>query len=182
MKSSIPMLLLVLLPVTSESPKELSCFSCCSLDDQPYRSRYGGDLQLTPETVCGPHFVDLSVRSSAVNRIMFEKLITCSETDSEPGSIRKLESVFCIKIVGYVKESRSNITARGCAFSSWIPDREHSDSRHIKFGKWSIRGTIHFCDSVGCNSAYSSLSIALPFFMSAATAIVTVLQVKCASV
>lgn len=136
---------------------DLSCFSCCSLDQTPYRSRYGGDLQLVPAEVCGPGFVDVSSRSPAANKIMFEKLISCNEIAvSRDGDKRK--SGYCVKVVGYEMETNSNVTARGCYDGTFIADRARYDSRAIKFGKWKIRGTIHFCDSIGCNSGSSLFS------------------------
>ena len=90
---------------------------------------------------------DVSRKSPAASRIMFEKLITCSEAvPAQQG-----RNHFCVKIVGYEKQSNENITARGCTSvrNTIIPDRY--DSKNIQFGKYKIRGSLWFCDSIGCN-------------------------------
>lgn len=135
----------------SDFPAELHCFSCSSLDKDAYKSRYGGSIQLEPSVACGRSFIDISNQSSASNRIMFEKLINCNEALNRKSINRRAS--YCVKIVGYETTANSEIIARTCSDHRLIPGRKVYHSKSIRIGNWTVRGTMHFCEEMGCNRA-----------------------------
>jgi hypothetical protein len=140
----------------------LMCFSCSTLDEQPYVSQYLPTAKKQPQDLCNDPFPDISAhipKEQSFNYLLYERLVSCNGDSG--GSIKpgvKIHLSFhCIKIVGIDKESGSNITARGCFRSSdgYIPDRDHIDSGDITFGTYHIQGTAYFCMTDACNKTAS---------------------------
>ena len=87
--------------------------------------------------------------------MMYERLIPCNVDYNIRANDPNLNISFhCIKVVGYDKETGSNVTARGCLSSpdGFVPNSDHVDSGDITFGRdLKIRGTAYFCNTDACN-------------------------------
>ena len=161
----------------------IKCYSCSSLDEQPYSSQYFPMVKLQPMDVCNDPFPDLSPsvpKERSYDLMMHERLLICNQDSAgsiEPGRKNNL-SFHCIKITGIDKETGSNVTTRGCFLSpeGYVPDRDHIDSGDITFGRYHIRGTAYFCSTDGCNSGKQNTASLLFRFLVFIVGVMTVIS------
>lgn len=131
---------------TAKESADLKCWSCSSLDDT-YTSRYTDRVTIS-SLMCNDPFDAIPTKV-----IARERAVECIEESTS--MIITYRPRFCLKVVGFEKNLKTNVTARGCFMTqtNFIPDRDEIISDSIKFGDYHISGVAYFCEGSLCNSA-----------------------------